>query len=309
MDRELAQQVNTVRGFNRFYTRRIGVLDEHLTRSRFSLTEARVLYELAGGDPAPTAAHLQERLGLDPGYLSRILKGLEGEGLVARRAVPGDGRQRALALTAEGRAAFDALDRAAGDDVRAMLATMTPAERRRLVAAMTTIERALATAPSAGEPLVLREPEPGDLGWIVARHGALYAEEHGFDASFEGLVAQIVGDFAAGHDPRRERAWIAELAGEPVGSVMLVAKVTDTAKLRLLLVEPAARGRGIGGRLVDQCLRFARRAGYVRVELWTNDVLTEARRLYERAGFALAASEPHRSFGRDLVGETWTRDL
>ena len=307
----LDRQVRDTRSFNRFYTSRIGVLEEGLFHSRFTLTEARLLFEIAHRD-APDASGLARDLGLDPGYLSRLLRGLRRRRVVASRPVPGDRRRRRLALTAAGRAAFGELDRRSQAEGKAMLGRLGPAEREELVAAMETIRRLLgpgSEAPPAASPVVLRPPRPGDLGWVVHRHGVLYAGEYGWDERFEGLVAAVIGEFTAGFDPARERAWIAERDGEILGCVFLVRKSGDVAKLRLLLVEPGARGLGLGRRLVEECVEFARGAGYRRVTLWTNDVLHAARHIYETAGFRVVAREPHRQFGEDLVGETWELDL
>lgn len=304
-DAAFGRRVAELRRFNRFYTQRIGVLEEGLLRSPFSLTEARVLYEVARGE-RPTAAQLGKRLGLDRGYLSRILRGFERRGLISRTRSADDRRLGLLALTDAGATAFGELDARSQTETGALLAGLGESEQTRLVAAAATIERLLGA--SLGEPAggwLLRPHQPGDLGWVVSRHGALYAQEYGWDMRFEALVAEIAAKFLAGCDPRRERCWIAELDGETVGSVMLVAQSPMVAKLRLLLVEPRARGHGIGARLVAECLRFARDAGYQRMSLWTNSVLVAARRIYERAGFQLTDAQPHRSFGQDLVGETW----
>jgi len=301
-----------VRRFNRFYTRQIGLLDEGLLDSRFSLSEVRLLYEIAhrGGI---TASELRQILALDAGYLSRMLRGLRRQGLVSARAPAADRRQRQLTLTERGRRAFDALDARATEEVGAMLARLSRPERRELVEAMHGIAGLLEKAadPPAVAPsgVVLRRPKPGELGWVVKRHGELYAAEYGWDAEFEGLVAGIVSRFVAELDLRVERCWIAELRGEPAGSVFLVKESATTAKLRLLLVEPWARGHGIGTRLVDECLRFARAAGYTRITLWTNDVLHAARHIYQKAGFHLVEQERHHSFGHDLVSQTWELDL
>jgi DNA-binding MarR family transcriptional regulator/N-acetylglutamate synthase-like GNAT family acetyltransferase len=301
-----------VRRFNRFYTRQIGLLDEGLLDSPFSLTEVRLLYEIAH-HAGITATELREFLALDAGYLSRILRGLRRQGLVSARAPAADRRRRRLTLTERGRRAFDALDARSTEEVGAMLARLSRAERRELVEAMHGIEGLLGRSADGPEAMtagvVLREPLPGELGWVVKRHGELYAAEYGWDAEFEGLVAGIVGRFVAGLDPRVERCWIAELRGEPAGSVFLVKDSAAVAKLRLLLVEPWARGDGIVTRLVAECLRFARAAGYGKVTLWTNDVLHAARRVYERAGFRLVEEKRHHSFGHDLVGQTWELDL
>jgi DNA-binding MarR family transcriptional regulator/N-acetylglutamate synthase-like GNAT family acetyltransferase len=301
-----------VRRFNRFYTRQIGLLDEGLLESPFSLTEVRLLYEIAH-HAGITATELREILALDAGYLSRILRGLRRQGLVSARAPTADRRQRQLTLTERGRRTFDALDARSTEEVGAMLARLSGAERRELVEAMHGIEDLLGKAADEPEAVtsdaLLRDPKPGELGWVVKRHGELYAAEYGWDAEFEGLVAGIVGRFAAELDPRVERCWIAELRGEPAGSVFLVKDSATIARLRLLLVEPWARGHGIGTRLVAECLRFARAAGYARVTLWTNDLLHAARHVYEKAGFRLVEETPHHSFGHDLVGQTWELDL
>jgi DNA-binding MarR family transcriptional regulator/N-acetylglutamate synthase-like GNAT family acetyltransferase len=302
--RALERRIARIRAFNRFLTREVGALQEGLLHSPYSLPEARLIFELAHR-PAVVAATLSQELGLDPGYLSRLITRLEERGLVDRRRSSEDGRQRLLELTDAGRAAFALLDARARDEIADLLEDVAESDQTRLVAAMDVIERVLGKPFEYSEPFVLRPPEPGDLGWVVQRHGALYAREYGWDASFEALVARIVADFARQHDPPRERCWIAEMHDEPVGSVFLVDAGADVGKLRLLLVEPAARGLGLGTRLVDTCVRFARRVGYGRLTLWTNDVLVEARRIYERAGFELTASEPHHSFGHDLVGQTW----
>jgi DNA-binding MarR family transcriptional regulator/N-acetylglutamate synthase-like GNAT family acetyltransferase len=299
----MEETVAAVRHFNRFYTKQIGALRQHLLGTEHTLTESRVLYELAHRT-RPNAAALCAELALDPGYLSRLLAKLERRGLVARERAPDDGRRSLLALTPAGEKAFGVLDRRAREQAAAMLAGVGAEEQASLVAALQTVERTL-SADRAEAKWALRSPRAGDLGWVVQRHGALYAREHAWDESFEGLVAGIVASFAAGHDPSRERCWIAELDGENVGCVFLVARSKRVAQLRLLLVEPRARGLGIGARLVDECLRFAREAEYGKVVLWTNDVLGAARRIYERAGFTLVEQAPHRSFGQDLVGQTW----
>jgi DNA-binding MarR family transcriptional regulator/GNAT superfamily N-acetyltransferase len=302
-----ARRVEAVRRFTRFYTRQIGVLHEGLLNSPFSLAEARVLYELAHRD-MPTAAELGTELGLDAGYLSRILRGFVKDGLLAKTPSEQDGRQRFLALTAKGRKAFAPLDRRSRDEVGAMMADLAPAEQARLIEAMRTVETLLGreTAPPA---YVLRPHRPGDIGWVIHRHAALYAQEYGWDESFEALVAEIGAKFIRDFDIRRERCWIAERDGDIVGSVFLVKQSDTVAKLRLLIVEPAARGLGIGHRLVDECIRFARQAGYRQLTLWTNDILVAARRIYEAAGFRLVLEEKHRSFGHDLVGQNWELDL
>ncbi|HEU4519115.1 MAG TPA: bifunctional helix-turn-helix transcriptional regulator/GNAT family N-acetyltransferase [Microvirga sp.] len=299
--------VAAVRRFTRFYTNRLEVLREGLLDSAFSLTEARVLYELATRD-RPTAADLGRELALDAGYLSRILKRFEEGGLLARTRSESDGRQAHLVLTAAGRAAFAPLDARSRAQVGGLLAGLSAPDRDRLVAAMRVIEGLLDPDP-APPSYILRPHRPGDMGWIVHRHGALYAQEYGWDETFEALVAGIAAEFIRDFDPRRERAWIAEKDGEIVGSVLLVRQSDEVAKLRLLYVEPKARGLGIGRHFIDECIRFARAAGYRRLTLWTNDVLHAARALYAKAGFTLAKTEPHRSFGQDLVGEFWEMEL
>ncbi len=300
--------VDDVRGFNRFYTRVLGLLRPDLAGSPFGLTEARVLFELAHGDEV-AVSDLRRELDLDAGYLSRILSGFTAAGLVAREQAASDGRRQVVRLTPDGQRAFAELDRLQAGAIDALLAPLDEAQRSELVAAMDRIRRVLDGHPRR-TGLVLRAPEPGDLGWVVERHGARYSAEYGWDAAFEALVARIVAEFAERHDTKREAAWIAELDGERVGCVFCTAADTaDTAQLRLLLVEPSARGSGVGTRLVDECLRFAKRSGYSRITLWTNDVLLAARRIYERAGFTCDRREPHHSFGHDLVGEYWSRDL
>jgi DNA-binding MarR family transcriptional regulator/GNAT superfamily N-acetyltransferase len=304
----LEARVEATRRFNRFYTRRIGVLQEGLLQSPFSLAEARVLYELAHRE-RPRAAELGKELGLDAGYLSRILRGLRKSGLVDRRPSPADGRTNLLGLTHRGKAAFATLDERSRQEIGAMLAALPPRGQSRLVEAMGAIEELLGGPRPAAVPYLLRSHQPGDLGWVVHRHGVLYAQEYGWDERFEGLVAEIVARFVKRFDAKRERCWIAEQDGEIVGSVFLVKQSRTVARLRLMLVEPKARGMGIGTRLVDECIRFARQAGYARITLWTNSVLRSARHIYEQAGFRLGREEPHTSFGHDLVGETWELKL
>lgn len=305
----MSTTVDDVRGFNRFYTRVLGLLRPDLAGSTFGLTEARVLFELAHrGDLA--VADLRRDLDLDAGYLSRILSGFTASGLVAREKSEADGRRQLVRLTADGRRAFDELDRLQASAIDTLLAPLDGGQRSQLVGAMGQIRRMLGNEGGRGG-VVLRPPEPGDLGWVIERHGSRYASEYGWDATFEALVARIVADFAERRNPRREAAWIAEMDGARVGCVFCTTNpdADDTAQLRLLLVEPSARGAGVGTRLVEECLRFARRSGYRRITLWTNDVLLAARRIYQRAGFRRDRREPHHSFGCDLVGEYWSRDL
>ena len=301
------ERIAAVRAFNRFYTSRIGVLRQGLLKTRWTLGEARVIYELAQRDPLPVA-ELREQLGIDAGYLSRVLAQLERAGCVKLDVARDDRRRRLARLTARGRRAFATLDRRSAEETRALLAALGEADQRRLVGAMATIRDVLDGRPDEAG-FELRAPGPGDLGWIVERHGALYAQQYGWDARFETLVAGIVTAWANRHDPEREAVWIAERGGERVGCVMCVAKNRTTAQLRVLLVEPHARGMGIGAALIDACVGFARDAGYRNVVLWTNDSLVDARRLYERAGFELVNEGAHHSFGRDLVEQTWRLEL
>jgi DNA-binding MarR family transcriptional regulator/GNAT superfamily N-acetyltransferase len=300
-------RVDAVRAFNRFYTRVIGVLDEGLLRTHYSLTEARVLYELAQSDAIDVGA-LREAVAIDAGYLSRILARFEAKALVRRGPSDEDARRRVVRLTARGRSVSGTLDRRSAEEIGALLSTVPETEQERLLGAMGTIRTALREDPSRRE-VTLREPGPGDLGWIVERHGALYQREHGWDERFEALVARIVADFAEHRDPRRDRAWIAEVDGVPAGSVLCVRRDDEVAQLRLLLVEPSARGLGVGTRLVEEVMRFARDAGYARVTLWTQDALRDARRIYARAGFELVDAESHADFGPEMVGQTWTLSL
>jgi DNA-binding MarR family transcriptional regulator/GNAT superfamily N-acetyltransferase len=302
-----ADRVAAVRAFNRFYTGRIGVLGDFL-HTQHSLTEARVIYEL-GHRGIAEVADLRRDLEIDAGYLSRLLSRLEEQGLLVRERSAGDARRQRVRLTDDGEAVFGDLDRRSAAEIGELLDGLGEERQRRLVAAMRVIADVLEDEGPPTGALVLRAPHPGEYGWIVQRHGAVYADEYAWDQTFESLVARIVADYVDHRDPRREAAWIAELDGEPVGCVLCVRQDDDTAKLRLLLVEPRARGHGIGGRLIDECLRFARRAGYERIVLWTNDVLDDARRLYERAGFELLESGAHHAFGHDLVEQTWGREL
>jgi DNA-binding MarR family transcriptional regulator/GNAT superfamily N-acetyltransferase len=302
------QRVRAVRRFNRYYTRKIGVLDYGLLKSSFSLTEVRVLYELAHRDK-PSATEIGRELGLDAGYLSRILRSFAARGLVARRPSKADGRQNLLRLTERGKKTFTPLDARADAEVGGLLKTLPDTEQERLVSSMQMIGRLLGDDASPSGACILRTHRSGDMGWVVYRHGVLYAEEYGWDERMEVLVAEIVADFIKHFDPERERCWIAERDGERVGSIFLVKKSKYMAKLRLLLVEPSARGLGIGRQLVAECLRFARTAGYRKVTLWTNDVLVSARKIYQAAGFKLVHEEPHEHFGKGLVGQTWELDL
>jgi DNA-binding MarR family transcriptional regulator/GNAT superfamily N-acetyltransferase len=290
------QEIAAVRAFNRFYTRKLEVLDQHLLKTPFSLSEARVMFELAHrGDLSARDIGLE--LGLDAGYLSRIVQKFDEDGLISRKPLASDRRQYQLGLTAKGRAAFAKLERTSQDHVGLMLGTLPGEDRKRLLGAMEMIER------------LLRDPRPGDMGFVVQSHGARYASEYGFDSSFEALVAEIAAKFISSFDASRERCWIADIDGRPVGSVFLVRSDDEVAKLRLLLVEPSARGQGLGQRLVAECISFARACGYRRITLWTQSILVGARKIYQNAGFTLVKTEPHRSFGQNLIGETWEREL
>lgn len=302
------ENVTAVRRFSRFYTRRLGLLHEGLLSSPFSLTEGRLIYEIAQRR-STTARELATDLDLDSGYLSRILQGFGDKGLIARRSSETDRRQVLLSLTEAGRAAFGAIDRRSCQEVQALLDRLSPSDQQRLAEALGQAEDLMMSGTEARRgACILRSPRPGDYGWVVHRHGALYAQEYGWDETFEALVAEIVAPFARSHDSQREACWIADQDGV-VGSVFLVRSDDETAKLRLLYVEPRVRGSGIGRTLVDTCIGFARKAGYRRLTLWTNDVLVAARRIYQNAGFRLIGSEPHHSFGHDLVGEQWELTL
>ena len=309
---DLAPRVDTVRRFNRFYTRAIGVLQEGWLHSPFSLTEARVLYELAHREK-PTASLVGNSLELDPGYLSRILSVFEKRKLVDKTPSQNDGRQTLLALTAEGRRQFAPLEARTIQEVRAMLQKLPENEQRQLVAAMQTIEKLLATEEkpesATKASYLLRPHQSGDTGWVVHRQGVLYAQEYGYDERFEALAAEIVAKFIQHYDPKRERCWIAEKDGEIVGSVFLTAKSKTISKLRLLYVEPSARGLGIGSRLVSECVRFARQVGYKKMVLWTQSELDAARHIYKKAGFRVVEKKSHHSFSKDLVAETWELSL
>lgn len=306
----LDDRVESVRRFNRFHTRLVGALNEKLLASPYSLPQLRVLYEIASADGRQpiSASELSRSLRMDRGYLSRLLSSLEADGLIDRAPSDTNAKRLVLRLTATGRAAFRDLDAASAGEVAGLLGRLPDTDQRRLVGAMARIERLLGGSDSRA-PFILRDPEPGDFGWIIHRHGALYASEYAWDRTFEILVAEIVGTFARSFDPQKERCWVAEQEGEIVGSVFLVRQDDEVAKLRLLYVEPDARGQGLGRSLVDACIRFARAKGYRRIVLWTNDVLVAARRLYEASGFELTEEEPHHSFGQNLVGQTWEMTL
>ena len=301
------QHVDAVRRFNRFYTRRIGVLREGLLGSSCTLTEARLIYELAQV-PHSTATVLGRELSLDLGYLSRLLQSLKRRGLVQAKPAPHDARHSLLSLTDKGRKAFALLNSRSREEMAAMLSELREGERERLVAAMSTVESLLGNEKRKPQ-IVLRSHRPGDMGWVVQTHGEVYSREYGWDERFEALVADIAARFIRNFDPEREACWIAELDGERVGSVFVVKHSKTVAKLRLLIVEPKARGRGLGRRLVEECIGFARAKGYRRLALWTQSNLAAARHIYKEHGFKLVRKEPHRSFGRELVGEFWKLDL
>jgi DNA-binding MarR family transcriptional regulator/GNAT superfamily N-acetyltransferase len=307
----LDRRIAAVRRFNRFYTQKLGVLQTPWLQTPFSLTEARVLYELAHRDGA-TATWLAEELGLDTGYLSRILRGFLRQRLISRTPSPHDGRQNLISLTAAGREAFAPLNHASHSEISAQLSPLSEAEQENLVSAMRTVSNLLGDAPepAAAAPLfILRPHRTGDMGWVTQCHGILYAEEYGLDQRFEALVAEITAKFLREFDPAREHCWIAEQDGAPIGSVFLVHQTDVTARLRLLIVDPKARGLGVGRRLVDECIRFARQVGYREITLWTHSILTAARRIYAARGFKLIETEEHDDFGPMLTGETWLLQL
>jgi DNA-binding MarR family transcriptional regulator/GNAT superfamily N-acetyltransferase len=299
-------EVSIFRRFNRMYTRFIGTLNEGLLNSEFSLAEARVLYELATREE-PKAREIAEELGMDEGYLSRLLGKFERDGLLKRKASKQDGRYADLTLTRRGRSAFEKLNALSDARAREVLEGLAPSARMQLVDCMRRVEGILAKKDGRPAAYVLRSHRVGDMGWIAHREGVGYAEQYGWDETFEALVAKIVGEFVANFDASRERCWIAEIDGQSVGHIFLVKhpEEPETAKLRLLFVEPSARGMGLGDALVRECVRFARVAGYKRVVLWTQSILVAAHRIYERAGFRLVEEKAHRSFGKDLVGQTW----
>jgi DNA-binding MarR family transcriptional regulator/GNAT superfamily N-acetyltransferase len=306
-------RVEAIRRFNRFYTRRIGALHEGLLASKFTLTESRLLWEMAHRDRL-TATELARELDLDAGYLSRLLRSFKERGLIKSARATDDARHQHLSLTPAGKRAFAPINARSQNDVSALLGTLAEAQQQQLLASMTRIEQLLGEPAAArARPVLLRAHRPGDMGWVIARHGALYADEYGWDSGFEALVARIAADFIERFDAKREACWIAERDGANVGSAFLVqardeashAVIDGVAQLRMLLVEPSARGLGLGERLADECQRFARRAGYRKIVLWTNSLLLAARGIYAKQGYVLVKSEPHHSFGHDLVGETW----
>ncbi len=305
----LEERISEVRRFNRFITRKIGALREGLLHSPYSLTEARIIFEIANSDHL-TAADLTKISGLNAGYLSRTLAGLEEKGIIQKVRSEEDGRQRILQLTDEGEKAFRLLNQRSHDEVAQLLGELSEREQQRLISAMQTVQGLLdGKGFKYSEPYFLRQHEPGDMGWIIHKHGILYAKEYGWDERFEALVSQIAADFINNYKPAKERCFIAEMDGEIVGSVLVVQESETVAKLRLLLVDPKARGMGLGTKLVEECIRFAKRVGYKKLVLWTNSVLREARHIYQKTGFKLVAQEKHHSFGQDLVGETWELEL
>ncbi|MGY8707949.1 helix-turn-helix domain-containing GNAT family N-acetyltransferase [Bradyrhizobium sp. 18BD] len=301
-------QIAAVRSFNRFYTRKLGVLDQHLGESPFSLSEARVLYELAHRDDL-SAKEIGSDLGLDPGYLSRIVQSFDEKGLITRTPLPADRRQYQLSLTAKGRQTFAKLNLGSQNEVAAMLARLSAGDATRLTQAMATIETVLEPRQNQRASVVLRSHRIGDMGWVISKQAAAYAADYNWDISYEALIAEICAQFIKNYDPAREHCWIAEVGGEPVGSVFLVKATDELAKLRLLQVEKKARGLGVGRALVEQCIQGARERGYKRMTLWTQSILVAARGIYKSAGFELVKEEKHHSFGADLVGETWERNL
>lgn len=303
-DTEFDRRIGAVRSFSRFYTRRIGLLQHRFLQSSFSLTQGRVLYEIAHGTRR-TASDIVTSLGIDAGYLSRILRGFEERELITRKRASDDGRQAMLSLTAKGRLAYAALDKRSQDEVGGMLSELSDADQRRVVGAMNTIEGVMSHQQGHMPAVSLRPHRAGDMGWVVARHGTLYAQEYGWDSTIEAITAEIVAAFLKKHDPACERCWIAELDGEAVGSIFLMRERADVARIRLLIVDPKARGLGIGNRLVDECISFAKIAGYRRITLWTHAVLTAARAIYKQRGFQLVRQWVHEDFGKPLESETW----
>jgi DNA-binding MarR family transcriptional regulator/N-acetylglutamate synthase-like GNAT family acetyltransferase len=308
MNTDLTQTAEEVRRFNRFYTRKIGDLNENLLRSPFSLAEARIIYELAHREKT-TATELSKELGMDPGYLSRILAKFKRQDLIEKQVSKLDGRQTLLWLSKKGRQSFAGLNASSQSEIENMLRDLSSEDCNHLIQSMHAIERLLGSRPESKEPYILRPPRSGDIGWVVHRHGILYSEEYGWNEQFEGLVAEIAAHFIQNFDPKVERCWIAEREGEIVGSVFLVKLSPEIAKLRMLWVEPKARGLGIGERLVEECIRFARQAGYHRITLWTNSILLAARHIYQKKGFRLIKEEPLHDFGQDLTSETWELEL
>lgn len=305
---ELAGNVSKIREFNRFYTRKIGVLREELLHSKYSLTESRIIYELAQ-NKTEKASTLCKKLGLDPGYMSKILQRFEEKKIIKRIDSEEDGRTRIIQLTDQGLKEFELLNKRSNEEIEETLNDLSNEQQKQLLTAMNTIETILNKNLKFSEPFYLRSFESGDMGWVVHRHGVLYREEYGWNEEFEALVAEIVSGFIKNYNPEKERCWIAEMNGEIVGSIFLVKKCEKVGKLRLLLVEPKARGFGLGSKLVEECIRFAKKVGYEKITLWTNSVLLEARHIYKKQGFMLIEEEPYNGFGKDLVGETWDLNL
>jgi DNA-binding MarR family transcriptional regulator/GNAT superfamily N-acetyltransferase len=301
-------QIAAIRGFSRFYTRKLGIIEPKLLHSPFTLQEARIMYEIAHR-PACTATDLTRDLGLDPGFLSRTLQALQRRQIVTRKASKDDGRVNELSLTARGRTAQAELERRSREEVASLLASLDDNQRAAIVRAMTTIEQTLERPAEKPAAFLMRSHRPGDIGWVISSQAKAYAEEYGWDISYEALVAEICAQFIKNYDPSREHCWIAEAGGEPLGSIFLVNGGDDVAKLRLLLVEKKARGLGVGRALVEQCISSARDKGYKKMTLWTQSILVAARGIYQSAGFRRVKEEPHHSFGVDLVGETWEREL
>ena len=300
--------IQNVRQFNRFYTKQIGLLNEHLLESPFSLTEARIIYELAQKENS-TATRLSAELNLDAGQLSRILTSFEKRKIIQKVRSQTDARQTILKLTRKGKSEFENLNSLSSRQVETFLSNLSLEKQNRLIKAMNEIEAILSENKTEDKSFILRNPNAGDFGWVVQKNGEIYAEEYNWDEEYEGLVAEIVADFIKNFDAKRERCWIAEKDGENIGAVFLVRKDDETAKLRLLIVDPRARGLGIGRRLVEECTRFAKKVGYKKITLWTNSVLSAARHIYEKEGYKVVKSESHHSFGKDLIGETWELDL
>lgn len=305
---QLQEKVEAVRRFDRFYTKRLGLLKPGFLKTQFPLTQARIIYELAQRDDL-TASELTRTLDIDAGYLSRILSTFEKDDLIQKSPSKSDNRHQLLRLTPKGRKAFSVLNERSKQRNTALLQSLAPEDQHRLVQALLTVESLLGDQPKPAAPFILRPHRPGDIGWIIHRHGVLYAEEYGWDETMEALIADILARFIQHHDPKREYLWIAEQDGERVGSILVVDAGEEVAQLRILLVEPKVRGRGIGKRLIQECIDFSKRAGYKKIKLWTQSILVEARYLYEKAGFTLVEKKQHHSFGHDLVAEIWELPL
>jgi DNA-binding MarR family transcriptional regulator/GNAT superfamily N-acetyltransferase len=306
---QLSEKIEAVRRFNRLYTKRIGLLNQGLLKSKFPLTQVRILFELAQLEQA-TAKDLIRELDIEAGYLSRILSAFEKNNLLLRLPSKSDNRQHLLKLTSKGKKALSVLNARANQEVAALLQSLSPEAQDRLLSAMQSLENILGIRRGITlTPYLLRSHVPGDIGWIIHRHGVLYSQEYGFDETFEALVAEILARFIQRHDPKREHLWIAEQDGERIGSVMIVDAGEEVAQLRLLLVEPKARGKGIGKRLIDECIGFSKRNGYKKLKLWTQSILAEARHLYAKAGFTIVEKKPNKSFGHDLTSEIWELPL